>query len=623
MLIGVILGLFLGRIWYYTKLCKSGTKTAFLRAYSRRACFQSDPIAVYNIVMQRNNLRTFSVLYRPFLLVLVVILPLLAGCDSEPAPTPTPTPQPPPPTPTIPNRPRSGTLNVRLASDQRSDGTQWTLNPWLAGFDANAQEVTGLIFSGLTRIDNHLQPQPDLAQSWDVSADGTVITFHLRPDVTWQDGAPFTSEDVVWSYATLRQIAAQDTSMVHLQEWVQRVETVEPVTTTVRFTLKSPYSPILADFAWPILPRHILSDTAPSDIASSPFNQAPVGTGPFKLEERRPGLSISLKAVDKYYGGGPLIDRVVFVVAQDDGVSEGAVRDNTLQLAQLSPAAAERLVGEGKGVRGGSYNELGFDYLAFNLRDTHVFSDTRLRQAFAYALDKQGLVFNATGGADDPVWTDVNKSSWAYNADVPKIDGKPDEARRLLAEAGWVDSNGDGYVEKDGKTLAVSLFVRSDSTSRVAVAHAMVEPLARVGISLTVQPADFQTSIRARISPDTNPPFDFDLVMLGWTRTGPDPDSFALFHSTQIPTLAAPALLNIPGFQAPEFDDLAFRARATYDFGQRREQYGRMQAIVADQLPYYFLWAEKFGVVVGPTVHGDIDFASPRYLWNINGWWIE
>ncbi|MEO5953128.1 MAG: ABC transporter substrate-binding protein [Chloroflexia bacterium] len=573
--------------------------------------------------MQRNARRTLRVPYRPLLLLLLILLPILAGCDVDPAPTPTPTPKPPPPTPTVPNRPRSGTLNIRLASDQHTDGTQWTLNPWLAGFDGNAQAVTDLIFSGLTKIDNHLQPQPDLAESWDISADGTLITFHLRKDVTWHDGKPFTAADVVWSYTALRQIAAQDTAMVHLQEWVQGVEAVDPVTSTVRFTLKAPYSPILGDMAWPILPSHILSGTAPSDLATSPFNEAPIGTGPFMLEERRPGQAITLKASDHYYGGGPLLERVVFVVAQDDGVSENAMRDGTLQFAQLPPAAAEKLVGEDKGIKGGSFNELGFDYIAFNLRDTHVFSDTRLRQAFAYALDKQGIVFNASSGADDPVWTDVNKAAWAYNADAPKIDGKPDESRRLLSEAGWTDTNGDGYVDRDGKPLVVSLFVRSDNTARVNAAKAMVEPLARVGISLTVQPADFQTAIPARISPNTNPPFDFDLVMLGWTRTGPDPDSFALFHSTQIPTLASPALLNIPGFQAPEFDDLAFRARATYDFGQRRDEYARMQSIVADQLPYYFLWAQKYGVVAGPTVHGDIDFASPRYLWNINVWWIE
>ncbi len=573
--------------------------------------------------MPHNARRALSVPhFLPLLLALVALLPSLAGCDINPTPQPTPAP-PPPPTPTVPDKPRSGTLNIRLANDARSDGTYWSLNPWFVGYDENAQEVMGLIFSGLTKIDNHLQPQPDLAERWEAGPDGTTLTFHLRRDVTWQDGAPFTAQDVIWSYDTLRQVPAQNTAMVHLQEWVQKVEAIDPVTSTVRFTLKGPYSPILADMALPVLPSHILSGTTPTDLATSPFNDKPVGTGPFKLDERRQGQSISLAANEHYYGGGPLIERVVFVVAPDNGIAEDAIRNNTLQLAQLSPASAERLVGEGKGIKGGSYNELGYDFIAFNLRETHVFSDTRLRQAFALALDKQKLVFDATGGADDPVWTDVNKASWAYNPDAPQLNGNPDQARKLLADAGWSDTNGDGVVDRDGKPLAVSLYVRNDSDVRLKAAQEMVDPLAQVGISLTVQPADFQTSILARISPTTNPPFNFDLVMLGWTRTGFDPDLFALFHSTQIPTVVAPALLNIPGFQAPEYDALAFSARATYDFNQRKSMYDRMQAIVADQLPYYFLWAQKFGVVAAPSLHGDIDFSSPRYLWNVNVWWIE
>lgn len=581
---------------------------------------------MYNRTMHRFIRRiggraSFSTAYRlSFFLILILLAVLFAGCDSQPTPV---VPQrqrtatPVPPTPTVPNKPRAGTINLRLAGDVKS------LNPWFAGFDADTQAVGGFIFAGLTRLDNHLQPQPDLAEGWDVSQDGTQLTFHLRKDVLWHDGQPFTAQDVVWSYNTLHQVPAQNTAMLHIQEHIKSVEATDPVSYTVRFTLDQRYSPILADLAFPILPSHILSGTAPDKLAESAFNDKPVGTGPFVFESRDPGHSITLKANEHYYGGGPLIERLVCVVAPEDVVAEAAIRDGRLTLARLTPPSAERLVTEGKGVRGGSYDELGYDYIAFNLRETRPFSDTRLRQAFSYALDKQGLAFQATGGGGDPVWSDVNKASWAYNADVPQLNGNADMARKLLADAGWADANGDGIVEKNGKPLHISLYVRADNDVRIKAARAMVGPLARVGVSMTVQLADFQTSVLARISPSANPPFDFDAVMLGWTRTTVDPDSFALFHSSQIPTLAAPNLLNITGFQAPEYDGLAIDGRSTYDFDKRAEIYGRLQAIIADQLPYYFLWAEKFGVVAGPKLKGDIDFASPRYLWNINQWWIE
>jgi peptide/nickel transport system substrate-binding protein len=506
-----------------------------------------------------------------------------------------------------------------LSGDVRS------LNPWFAGLDPNAQDVTGVMFSGLTRLDNRLQPQPDLAEGWDVSQDGTSLTFHLRPDVTWHDGAPFTAQDVVWSYDMLRTIPAENTAMLHIQDQVLAVEAVDPVSYTVRFTLKGRYAPILGDLAMPVLPSHILSGTTADKLASSPFNDSPVGTGPFAFEAREPEQSVTLKANEKYYGGGPLVERAIFVVAPDDKVAADAVREGTLSLAQLPPLQAEAVVKDGKGARGGAFNELGYDFIAFNLREGHVFSDTRLRQAFAYALDKQGITFAATGGNGDPVWADVSKVSWAYNPNVPQLNGNPDKARQLLAEAGWADTNGDGIVEKDGKPLEVALYVRSDAggETRRKAAEAMVEPLSRVGIRLKVEPADFETAIKARISPSARPPFNFDLVMLGWTRTGVDPDPFALFHSSQVPTEAAPTLLNIPGFLAPEYDSLSIEARSTYDVNSRRDLYGRMQEIVADQLPYYFMWAQKYGLAANGKLKGDIDFSSPWYLWNINQWWIE
>lgn len=558
-------------------------------------------------------------LARPLAALLAVAL-LAGGCDFNINPAPVdnkPTPTPARPTPTRPPSKPGETLTIRLQADVPM------LNPWLAGGTAESQQVTGLIFGGLTRIDNHLQPQPGLADSWEVSGDGTQLIFHLRQNVKWHDGEPFTAQDVVWSYNTLARLPASNSTLLHIQDAVSSVEAVDPVSYTVRFNFKRRYSPVLSDLAMPILPSHILSGTTPDSLAASPFNDKPVGTGPFMYDSRQPGKSITFRANPSYYAGRPAIDRVGFIVAPDDAVAESAVKDGTLLLAQLPPAAAERLVTGGGGIRGGAYDELGYDFVAFNLRPPHPFSDTRLRKAWAEAIDKPGMVYAATGGGGDPVWSDVASSSWAYNPDVPKPGGHADEARKLLSDAGWVDTNKDGIVDKGGKPLQINLYVRSDSPMRRQAAENMAEQLLKVGIKVNVQAADFESALRARISPDTNPPFDFDAVVLGWTRTGYDPDPFALFHSSQIPNPAAPGLLNFTGFSAAEFDNLAIQGRSTYDYGQRKQIYARTQEIIADQLPYYFLWAQKFGVVAGPKLQGDIDFSSPAYLWNIDQWWIK
>ncbi|HEX8229610.1 MAG TPA: ABC transporter substrate-binding protein [Chloroflexia bacterium] len=553
------------------------------------------------------------------LAALMALSVLASACDSDPVPiNPGPTAtNVPPPTPTQAERPRGGTLTIRLGGDPAS------LNPWLARRDPSTRAIAGLLFNGLTRLDNGLQPQPDLAERWEVSEDGLSLTFHLRTDVTWHDGTPFTAEDVVWSYRTLGAFPADTPTLAHIRGSVASVEAVEPVTSTVRFNLRRRDAPLLAELTMPVLPSHILSSVPLEEFRDAKYNEAPVGTGPFAFESRVAEKSVLLKANDNFYRGRPFVDRATFFVASDARAAE-AVRDGELLLAgQLPPATAEQLVTQVEGTRGGAYNEYGFDCVVFNLREPRPFSDTRLRQAFALALDKPGMAFAVTGGGGDPVWSTVNKASWGYNPDVPKPGGDPEAARRLIAEAGWVDTNGDGIVEKEGKPLQIALYVRADNSVRRAAAEAMVGPLRNVGIGATVELLDFETALQARLSATTNPPFDFDVALIGFNRSGTDPDSFDLFHSSQARTSSNPTLFNFTGFAAPEADDLLVEGRSTYDFNRRKEIYARVQQIVADQLPFYFLWSEKFGVVAGPKLHGDIDFGSPMYMWNVEQWWIE
>ena len=558
--------------------------------------------------------------HRSLVLAVLMALSLLASaCDSDPVPVP-PAPtatNAPVPTPTQPDRPRGGTLTVRLNGDPAS------LNPWLARHDPATRAVAGLLFNGLMRLDNHLQPQPDLAERWEATPDGLALVFHLRTDVTWHDGEPFTAQDVVWSYQALGAFPADTPTLAHIRESVVSIEAVEPVTSTVRFNLRRRDAPLLAELTMPILPSHILSSVPLDQLPKAAYNEAPVGTGPFAFESREPGQSVVLKANDAFYRGRPFVDRAAFLVAPNAEVATQAVREGNLLLAQLPPNTAEQLVTQGDGIRGGAYNEYGFDCVVFNLREPRPFSDTRLRQAFALALDKPGMAFAVTGGGGDPVWSTVNRGSWAYNADLPKLGGDPGRAKALIDEAGWSDTNGDGVVEKDGKPLQIALYVRSDNEVRRRAAEAMVQPLRNVGIDARVELVDFQTALQARLSATTNPPFDFDVVLLGFNREGTDPDSFDLFHSSQARTPSNPTLLNFTGFAAAELDTLLVEGRSAYDFNVRKEKYARIQQIVAEQLPFYFLWSEKFGVVAGSKLHGDIDFGSPMYMWNVEQWWIE
>ena len=187
----------------------------------------------------------------PSFFSLALALVLLAACDLSfiPGPNSSTTPTPPStprlPTPTRPPQKPGTLLTIRLTADPPS------FNPWLSGMDANAQSVNGLIFDGLTKLDDHLQPQPGLAESWDISQDGTSITFHLRQGVQWHDGKPFTAQDVIWSYGMLAKVPADTPAALHIQDTVAAVDAIDPVTYTVRFTLRRRYSPLLADLSTP------------------------------------------------------------------------------------------------------------------------------------------------------------------------------------------------------------------------------------------------------------------------------------------------------------------------------------------------------------------------------------
>jgi peptide/nickel transport system substrate-binding protein len=132
----------------------------------------------------------------------------------------------------------------------------------------------------------------------------------------------------------------------------------------------------------------------------------------------------------------------------------------------------------------------------------------------------------------------------------------------------------------------------------------------------------FASVISAKIDPNHQPAFDFHAMIMGWENQSPDPDDYALFHSSQIRTPSNPNGLNYIGYNSPEYDDLSFRARGEYDFSKRAALYAQIQKLLATDLPYYPLWADQHFMILSRRVQGPINLASPRYLWNVEKWWI-
>jgi peptide/nickel transport system substrate-binding protein len=380
----------------------------------------------------------------------------------------------------------------------------------------------------------------------------------------------------------------------------------------------------------PILPRHLLAGRA---INGLNFWDMPVGSGPFKLEQRQPGKAIILARFDGFYRGPPLLDRVAFVLAPSPDLALKALGSGQLLLAEL-PWSLQGSAAATPGLQLGGYPENGYYFLGFNLRAGHPFADLSLRQALAKAVDVPRLVEAATKGQGIPITSSALPGSWADLAPPPPAAADLDGARALLDAAGWTLPAGATIRQREGITLTATLFVRGDDERRVAAARRIADAAASIGIQIAVEPADFATVLLAKYAT----PYSFDLLLGSWSNgmgdpafadsAYYDPDDFALFHSSQLNQGQADsrATRNFVGFADSAYDNQAQAARQLYNQDERVAALSQTQARVAEQLPYLFLWDDRLPVALSATVttlDGPVDLSSPRYLWNIERWHLK
>lgn len=563
------------------------------------------------------------------LVAALAVLAILTGCDlaggaPDAAPPTLGTPAvaeatlaPPTPTPL----PRGGNLTVRLAADIPE------LRPWQPR-SRGEEQLSDLLYDGLLRLDERMRPVPDLAESWETTPDGRTITFTLRSGLTWHDGEPLGATDVLFTLERLRNLPLTTTALLADLRYISGA--TAPTSATVVITLTSRFAPILSALAVPVLPRHLLEER---DIGSLNFWDLPVGSGPFKLGERRPGESVVLERFDGYQRGAPLLDRVAFVLAPDPVVAGQAFAGGQLLLAELPWGAQGEIAVATPGALLGSYPENGFFFLGFNLREGHPFADVRVRRALALAVDLPRLVELATNGQGLPIASSALPGSWADITPAPSGGSDFDAARALLDEAGWTLPAGATIRQREGITLTAQLYVRGDDERRVRAARRIAEAAAPIGIQIDVVPADFQTVLLARYAP----PFDFDLLLGSWSNGAGDPDfsdgafydpdDFALFHSSQLIQGDADArsTRNFVGFSDPAYDNQAQAARQLYNLDERLAAITQTQARLAEELPYLFLWVDRLPVALSgrlTTLDGPINLGTAQYLWNIERWYL-
>ena len=494
-------------------------------------------------------------------------------------------------------------------------GSPLYFDPIIAATNVD-QDVARLVFSGLTRFDRDGSIVADLASTFEVDPTGKIWTFTLRPDAIWQDGAPVSADDVLYTVGLL-----QDTTYVGpFADAFRGVLVSVPATNVVRFTLPDAYAPFTGSTTVPLLPAHLLGQVTFPELARQSFNTKPIGTGPFKVSEVD-ARQVTLLRSDDFYRtkparSRPYLDKIVLRFYRDESEALAALaRGEVDGTGGLSPQDASRARAL-KSVDLFSLPTNDFTALFLNVRPAKpVFRDRVVRQAIATAIDRGKVLQAAADGRGSVADEFVPSTSWAYVRDVPRYTFSANDARAMLDGADWIDHDGDGIRDKGGIALTFSI-ATSDEPSRVAAAQRIASDLAAVGLRVDVRAVPFAELVD-RVARQR----DFDALLVGIT-VGNDPDPYPFFHSTQVNDPGD----DFSGYSTLPMDRLLEQARRTVDQAKRRELLAQVWTAIATDVPVVFLYYTDYLYAQSRAVQG-FRVAPvndpPQRFWNVEDWYVK
>jgi len=458
---------------------------------------------------------------------------------------------------------QNGVLNVAVQSSPA------TLDP-RAATDAEGDKICQLIFDGLLARDDDMELAPGLAENYEQISD-TSYRFFLRRGVVFHSGSPFTAKDVVYTYGSM----VDGTVASPFKEPFSVIkEVVAEDDFTVRIDLKGPSASFLS-----MLTKGIVSSVDAKRLGSR-FGRQPAGTGPYSLSKFEADKLLELKANGNYFGKIPKIETLRLYVVSDDNIRVLKLIKGDVDLVQNGiPALVLPKVLENKNLEMEEGDGIVVTYLGMNLTDK-ILKDKRVRQAIAYAIDRDEIISHRFGGQATKANSILSPMNWAYDGDLAQHEYDPERAKALLNEAGL-------------KRVALS-YKTSTIKERVDLARMIAHQLSKVGISVKVLPYEWGTFYRDVKTGN------FQLYSLSWVGVTEPDIFFDICHSSRFP----PNGLNRDRYKNEEVDKLVSRARVTMDKDARKDLYGAVQKILFDELPFIPLWYEKNVVVYRKSLDG-------------------
>jgi peptide/nickel transport system substrate-binding protein len=469
----------------------------------------------------------------------------------------------------------SGTPQEGGTLIRRFDSDVVTLNPTI-NTSTYDRQLADYLFTPLVYLDQELQPIPGLADSWEVLEGGKLYRFQLNEKATFSDGKPVRASDVVFTLRKIFDPASEALQIVAAFEHLDLSRTRAIGDNTVEVAFKQPLAAQLLRFNDVlVLPEHVYGK---GDFRRD-FNSTAVGSGPYRLVRREPGKEIVVERREDYWREKPPLQRVVFKIITDMGTAWNALKVGDIDETRMTSDTwlRERDNPElAKTIDFRRFYTLGYNFIAWNNRHPHL-SDKRVRTALAMCLPMDAVVQQLFRGTARAMSGPFTPDDFAYNPTVPVIRYDPAGAKGLLTTAGWLDSNGDGIVDRGGKPLKVELVLMSGNAATLQFGQMLQAEVKKVGVQLDLAVLDFPTAIQRIMRGDYEAAyFSFDLDA--------DPDPFAILHSSQFP----PRGQNLVYYRNPEVDRLLVQARSEMDRSKRRDLYWKVHEIVAAEQPYTF-----------------------------------
>ncbi|NQY95296.1 MAG: peptide ABC transporter substrate-binding protein [Campylobacteraceae bacterium] len=464
----------------------------------------------------------------------------------------------------------ASTLNLSMTSSPSR------LNPLLSS-DSASSEITQWIFNGLLKYDKDGKIALDLASSYSFE-NNTKLIIKLRQDVLWHDGEKFTAKDVVFTYNAI----INPKIFVTFSSNYEKVQSVKALDSyTIEVIYKEPYFKALEAWLVGILPHHIYKNE--KNMMTSVYNKTPIGTNAYKLKSFQSGKDIKLIAFDDYFNGRAKIDEINYTFLPDPTTSFLMLKQRKLDVGKLTPLQIDRQIKK-KFTKNYSIIEqpsLSYTYLGFNLNHKK-FKNKKIREALSLAINRQELVdilFIGHGQVNNGPFL---KGSFVYPEDTKDIVQNIQQAKQLLSEAGYDQSN----------PFTFEVETNTGNETRINAAQILQYQLQKAGIHMKIRVMEWRAFLNTVVHPR-----NFEAVLLGWSLALM-PDAYPLWHSNSRKI----GSFNLTGYSNKEVDALIEKGSITIDKVEFSKIYKKIFKMITADLPYLFLYTSNDITVVNKRI---------------------